>query len=126
MFFFFFLFNNFRMCYFFLNSWHCVGFINNINKNKPYVINIGELPLVFWNDGSNFYSTINICKHMGSKLGNDILNNDGSLQCQYHGLKYKPEDCFGKTMVFENKLFWSFEPTRKNLFLFLFIIIKTL
>ena len=46
--------------YSFFNSWHCVGFIDSIDMNKPYVINIGELPLVFWNDGVNFFSTVNV------------------------------------------------------------------
>jgi len=102
--------------YSFFNSWHCVGFIGNIDMGKPYIANIGELPLVFWNDGTNFFSTVNVCRHMGSKLTNAILSNDGTLQCQYHGLKYKPEDTFGKTIVFEGKLFWSFEPYRKEPF----------
>ena len=58
------------------NHWHCIDFINNINKKKPYSFNIGELPLVSWFDNSeNPYTTINICSHMGSKLDEGQIKN---------------------------------------------------
>ena len=97
----------------FFRAWHCVGIVNSIDVTRPYVVNIGELPLVFWNNNNNFFSTINICRHMGSKLSNAAIVS-GNLKCQYHGLLTKPEDAFGKTMIHEGKLFWSYDPIVKT------------
>ena len=56
----------------FFNNWHCIGISEKINFKSPYKANIGELPLVIWKNPktNNLLSTINICKHMGSKLDN--------------------------------------------------------
>jgi len=97
----------------FLNSWHCLGFIKDIDFTKPYSINIGELPLVLWKNKTEIYSTINICRHMGSKLSNAIICH-GSLKCQYHGYENTNKDQFGITKIFEDKIFWSYKPKDKN------------
>jgi phenylpropionate dioxygenase-like ring-hydroxylating dioxygenase large terminal subunit len=92
------------------NNWNCIGIINNIDFSKPYKINIGDLPLVVWkNPNENkFATTINICKHMGSKLDNGDITNDGCLKCKYHGLENTFEERFGETIEYQGKLFWSY------------------
>ena len=100
----------------FFNHWHCVGIKEKINFAKPYKTNIGDLPLVIWKNpkNNNLISTINICKHMGSKLDNGIITNDGCLKCQYHGLEISEKDSFGQTMEFDGKIFWAYKPHKKE------------
>jgi len=94
------------------NYWNCIGIVNKIDFSKPYAINIGELPLVIWKNPKNsqLSSSINICKHMGSKLDNAEITSDGCLKCKYHGLENTFEDRIGETIEHEGKLFWSYKP----------------
>jgi phenylpropionate dioxygenase-like ring-hydroxylating dioxygenase large terminal subunit len=95
----------------FFRQWHCIGIKDNIDFSKPHITNIGELPLIVWKTNSTNYSTtINICKHMGSRLDKSEITLNGCLKCPYHGLEYVPSDTFGKTMEFQGKIFWSFDP----------------
>lgn len=98
------------------NHWTCIGLKEKIDFTKPYITNIGELPLVIWKNEDKLYSTVNICKHMGSKLDNGIITKDGCLECQYHGFKYTPTDIFGQVIEHQGKLFWSYEPIHKKPF----------
>ena len=82
-----------------------------MDANKPYAINIGDLPLVVWKDRRNRYtSALNVCKHMGSSLDKGRITPAGCLQCPYHGLETSKEDQFGKIMEKDGKLFWSYSP----------------
>jgi phenylpropionate dioxygenase-like ring-hydroxylating dioxygenase large terminal subunit len=94
----------------FFNHWQCIGIKENINFKKPYKVNIGELPLVVWKNGDELYTTINICKHMGSRLDNGLITETGNLQCQYHGLEYCKNDIIGETMEHDGKIFWAYKP----------------
>jgi phenylpropionate dioxygenase-like ring-hydroxylating dioxygenase large terminal subunit len=80
----------------FFNNWHCIGIKENMDLTKPYKINIGDLPLVLWKNrqSGQLITTINICKHMGSKLDNGIITHDGCLKCQYHGFENSYDDKF--------------------------------
>ena len=100
----------------FFNHWHCIGIVDKINFNYPYKANIGDLPLVLWKNPKNngLISTINICKHMGSKLDNGVITDNGCLKCQYHGLEMSEKDSFGKVMEYDGKLFWSYKPLNKE------------
>ena len=100
------------------NSWNCIGIINNIDFSKPYNINIGELPLVVWKNPrkNQFAASINICKHMGSKLDNGEITKDGCLKCKYHGLENTFEERIGETIEHEGKLFWSYKPSTNKPF----------
>jgi len=91
------------------NNWFCIGIKNEIDFTKPYSINIGDLPLVVWKNSANqLVSTVNICKHMGSKLDKGTITN-GCLKCPYHGLEMSYEDRFGQTIEHEGKIFWSYK-----------------
>lgn len=102
----------------FLRNWQCVGILDKIDFRKPHVVNIGELPLVIWQTRkyphSEYSSTINICRHMGSKLDNAKITEMGCLKCQYHGLEYSSDtmnqDNFGKVVAHDGKLFWAYKP----------------
>jgi nitrite reductase/ring-hydroxylating ferredoxin subunit len=97
----------------FFNNWHCVGIKNTVDFSKPYKFNIGELPLVAWrNKEDKLITTLNICKHMGSKLDNGIITSNGCLKCRYHGLEFSELDSFGETVEHEGKLFWSYKPVQ--------------
>lgn len=84
------------------------------------MFHVGELELVLWKndkDHDNYSTTINICRHMGSKLDNARITSKGALKCPYHGLEYKREnggDVIGQTMLHEGKLFWSYKPTQEK------------
>jgi phenylpropionate dioxygenase-like ring-hydroxylating dioxygenase large terminal subunit len=102
----------------FFNHWHCIGIAEKINFDNPYKAHIGDLPLVLWKNPKNndLISTINICKHMGSKLDNGLIMENGCLKCQYHGLEISEKDSFGKVKEYDGKLFWSYKPLYKNPF----------
>ena len=93
-------------------NWHCLGVIEKINFARPYIINVGDLPLAIWKNPvtQQLSSVINICRHMGSKLDNAVITNEGCLKCQYHGLEMSDTDTFGEVMEFQGKLFWSYKP----------------
>ena len=94
------------------NHWTCIGIKNKIDFSKPYKINVGELPLVVWRNSKTkeLTTTLNICKHMGSRLDTGSITYNGCLKCKYHGLEFTESDNFGKTIEHEGKLFWAFNP----------------
>jgi hypothetical protein len=102
----FFILNTYAFTHFF-NNWHCVGI--NPCLDKPYKFKIGELPLVAWKKNDTILSTINICRHLGSKLNKGTIKN-GNLHCPYHNLKHDESNNFGKIIMFEDKLWWSYNP----------------
>jgi len=95
--------------------WHCIEFVKNIDIANPYAYSVGDLPLVAWfNKTQQPVSTINICKHMGSRLDSGVIK-DGCLRCPYHGLEHTHQnDAFGSTLVFQDKLWWSYKPYQKR------------
>jgi phenylpropionate dioxygenase-like ring-hydroxylating dioxygenase large terminal subunit len=48
---------------------------------------------------------------MGSRLDHGSISN-GCLACPYHGIRHTSSDAFGTTMVFEDKLWWSYSPSK--------------
>lgn len=94
----------------FFNHWNCIGIKTKIDFAKPYAYNIGDLPLVLWKNNKNkLISTINVCKHMGSKLETGKIVN-GCLKCPYHGLEFSEKDKFGEIFEQDGKIFWSHQP----------------
>lgn len=97
----------------FFNHWHCIGIKDRLETSKPNKVQIGELPLVLWKNKEEWMTTLNICKHMGSKLDNGLITSTGCLKCRYHGLEFSKEEEFGKTIEHEGKIFWSYKPMQK-------------
>lgn len=101
----------------FFRHWHCIGLPSKMDFSKPYVTNIGELPLVVWKTqvpSNQYVSMLNICKHMGSKLDKSSITCNGALKCPYHGLEFDARDAFGEIKEWQGKLFWSYKPLRKD------------
>lgn len=100
----------------FLRNWQCIGIQDKIDFSKPYTANIGELPLVIWQTRKyphpEYTATVNICKHMGSKLNNAKITGDGCLKCPYHGYEYSALDNFGQVLAYQGKLFWAYKPEK--------------
>ncbi len=96
------------------NYWQCLGIKSKIDFSKPYGCNVGDLPLIVWkNDKTNkLMTTINVCKHMGSKMDKGKIEN-GCLKCPYHGLEFSEKDTFGQTMEQDGKIFWAYNPIHK-------------
>jgi phenylpropionate dioxygenase-like ring-hydroxylating dioxygenase large terminal subunit len=99
----------------YFNNWACVGIKENIDFYNPYVYNVGNLPLVLWKDKKTdkLISTLNICKHMGSKFDKATITENGCLKCPYHGLEMDETDKFGETIEHEGKIFWAYKPITK-------------
>ena len=96
------------------NNWYCLDFIKNVDKSKPLKFNIGDMPLVIWfKNETTPLSTINICSHQGSKLDSGKINNKGCLICPYHGLSHDKSMAYGKTIIHEGKLWWSYNNDKK-------------
>jgi hypothetical protein len=76
------------------SHWYCVDIAKNIDVSKPYAFSIGDLPLVAWLNETQPITTLNICKHMETTLDKGKVT----------------KDAFGSTMIYEDKLWWSYEP----------------
>lgn len=96
-----------------VREWHPIAIENNIDKSKPYVYNIGKLPMVLWYDNDIPLSTINICKHLGAKLNTGIINN-GCLHCSNHFTSYNNSDSIGNIIERNGLLWWSFKSYIKS------------
>jgi nitrite reductase/ring-hydroxylating ferredoxin subunit len=97
-----------------VREWHPIAIEKNIDKSKPYVYNIGKLPMVLWYDNNNNpLSTINICKHLGARLDNGIINN-GCLHCSNHLTSYNSSDAVGNIIQKNGLLWWSFKSYTRN------------
>lgn len=98
----------------FSNYWSCVGIKSKIDFTKPYPCNVGDLPLVIWKNRENvLLSSLNICKHTGSKLDKGKIVN-GCLKCPYHGMEYTEKDTYGKVVEQDGKIFWGNEPVETS------------
>lgn len=96
-----------------LSSWTCVGIHRHMDETVPHRVQVGDMPLVLWRDPGTdtWLSTVNVCKHMGSRLDLGKITAQGRIKCPYHGLEFGAEDQFGQVMVHEGKLFWSHDPS---------------
>jgi nitrite reductase/ring-hydroxylating ferredoxin subunit len=98
----------------FFNDWHCIGIKDKIDFTKPYRAAVGDLPLVVWQNANGLLATLNICKHMGSRLDVGTITDQGCLKCPYHGLEFSKEDAFGTAVEHEGKIFWAYKPEKKT------------
>ncbi len=97
----------------FVREWHPIGIENQIDRSKQFVFNIGKLPMVLWYDKNDPIATLNICKHLGAKLDNAIINN-GCLHCSNHLTGYNQTDALGKVVSKNGMLWWSFKSYTRN------------
>mmetsp|Transcript_32018 Transcript_32018/g.50008 ORF Transcript_32018/g.50008 Transcript_32018/m.50008 type:complete len:425 (-) Transcript_32018:284-1558(-) len=95
----------------YLSNWHCLGFAQRFDWTKPTELNIGDIPLVVWKNGTDVLVAPNVCKHLGSTLHEGAIDEEGCLVCPYHGLKHGREHAIGKTMMHQGKLYWTPDTT---------------
>jgi len=97
-------------------EFHPIGIYSNINKNKPLQFNLGPLPLLLWfPDNKKPISIINVCKHLGNNLKDSILiNNKTCLSCPFHNTIYNTSDNFGKTIVKNGIVWWTYKSYSNN------------
>jgi phenylpropionate dioxygenase-like ring-hydroxylating dioxygenase large terminal subunit len=94
-------------------NWNCIGVEKYIDTSKPFSFNVGDIPLVAWKNNNTYSSTLNICKHFGSKLDDGWIDNN-CLVCPYHGYKHGANDICGTVVSFDEKLWWSYDPINKT------------
>jgi nitrite reductase/ring-hydroxylating ferredoxin subunit len=95
-------------------EWTPVAIESKIDRTKPFSFNVGKLPMVLWYDNNNsIISTVNICKHLGSKLDTGFMNN-GCLHCPNHYTPYNISDKIGDIKVSNGLVWWSYRSYSKN------------
>ena len=95
-------------------EWTPIAIENKIDKSKAFNFNIGKLPLILWYDNNDsIISTINICKHLGSKLDKGNINN-GCLYCPNHYTSYNNTDKIGNIISSNGILWWSYKSYSRN------------
>jgi hypothetical protein len=101
-------------------NWIPISTINSIDKSKPFVFNIGTLPLILWfhSNINNPSVIINSCKHLASPLNKATINNN-CLICPNHNFSYNNSHNFGSTFVNyqDGLIWWAFKPNSKNPFI---------
>lgn len=94
-------------------EFHPIGIYNNIDKNKPFLFNIGKLPLLLWFDNNNPITIINSCKHLGNDLSNGYIK-DKCFLCPFHKTVYNNSDNFGSTVIKDGLVWWNYKSFYKN------------
>jgi len=96
-------------------EWHPIGIVKSINKQKPFVFNIGSLPMILWFYNSNPNAMINICKHLGNNLDDGFIDNHNKcLVCPFHKNRYNQTDNFGSIVEKDGLYWWSYKSYHKN------------
>lgn len=95
-------------------EWHPIGIYSNINKNKPFIFNIGTLPMILWfaNKTENPIVMPNVCKYIGNNLKNSNIEN-GKLLSPIYRQVYDESDNFGSIIKSNGLLWWSYKSNSK-------------
>lgn len=101
-------------------EWHPIAISKSINIKKPFIFNIGHLPMILWFANNKSNVMINSCKHLGNNLKDSKINN-GCLVCPFHKQSYNQTDNLGSIANSNGLLWWSYKSNYKNPF----SIIKT-
>jgi len=95
-------------------EWTIIGIDKNINRNKPYHYNIGELPMVLWFNKSKPQTIINTChKHLANTLKDSYVKNE-KLICPFHNTSYTNNDVLGNIEIRNGLLWWSYKSFKKE------------
>ena len=69
--------------------WWAVARSEEINREKPTNVNIGDQPVVLWRDNDNICRALeDRCPHRRAPLSLGCILGSGALQCGYHGWTY--------------------------------------
>jgi len=98
-------------------EWHPIGIYSNINKNKPFIFNIGTLPMILWfaNNKNNPNVMINVCKFLGNNLKNSKVENNSLISPLYNQI-YDETDNFGSIVKSNGLYWWSYKSYQKKPF----------
>lgn len=95
-------------------EWHPIGIDKSINKHKPFVFNIGTLPMILWIGNNHHYNPlINVCKHLGNSLKDSKIKNN-SLITPFHNQIYNQSDNFGSIIKSNGLCWWSYKSYSKS------------
>jgi len=94
-------------------EWHPIAIDSKINKNMPYSINYGKLPLILWFNNTTPQITVGYCKHLGSKLDKGFINNN-CLICPNHLTIHNNSDTIGTTVIKDGIVWWTYKNLQKK------------
>jgi len=97
-----------------VKEYHTIGIYKEINKEKPYIYNLGKLPLLLWFNNNKPITIINSCKHLGNNLKKSKIENN-CLVCPYHKSVYNESDKLGNTIVNDGLVWWNYKSKENKL-----------
>lgn len=70
-----------------LAHWYPVGVLKHLDKRQPYPVTVLGRDLVMWWDGNSGQWQVfaDVCPHRLAPLSEGRINEQGHLQCSYHG-----------------------------------------
>ena len=77
-------------------AWYPLFFISDLDKNKPQSFTLLDEDLVIWWDKAEnkWRVFVDMCPHRLARLSTGRVNEDGLLECPYHGWTFSGEgDC---------------------------------
>jgi len=93
-------------------EWHPIAIDKSINKYKPFVFNIGTLPMILWishSQNKKFYNPlINVCKYIGNNLKHSKINNNSLITPIFNHI-YNETDNFGSIINNNGLIWWSYK-----------------
>lgn len=75
-----------------LAQWYPVGVLKHLDKRQPHPVTILGRDLVMWWDpnGGQWQVFADVCPHRLAPLSEGRINEQGHLQCSYHGWSFAP------------------------------------
>lgn len=67
-------------------SWWAIARSEEVNAQKPFSADMGDLPIVLWRDRQGIARAMeDRCPHRRAPLSLGCIREDGAIQCGYHG-----------------------------------------
>lgn len=70
------------------DEWHMVMPLDRISTDEPTPARLLEEDLVIWDSRDRVLAWKDLCLHRGTRLSMGEVQNDGTLECPYHGWRY--------------------------------------
>eukprot|EP00249_Psilotum_nudum_P008253 c21144_g1_i1 orf=364-2055(+) len=79
------------------DHWYPVSLIEDLDPKLPIPFELLGIELVLWRDGEGKWRAFsNKCPHRLAPLSEGRIDEDGWLQCSYHGWSFKPDGQCGR------------------------------
>jgi len=74
-------------------QWYPVGFLRDLDRSRPSAFTLLGEDLVLWYDrhAGSWQAFLDVCPHRLVPLSEGRLNQDGDLECPYHGWSFNGE-----------------------------------